>query len=209
MCRRTFPAFRNLLLGVIVSLASSLLTPALAVPISLDFGAFYAEPGAPVVIEAGGHGAVLTEDPQLFVNYLSNIPGLGDPVLIEGGAGRSLVFDYEFLEPAGNDDIFHVALLDGLTGSVLPAYESFFYSSGSGQVTFDLADFAGITLGLQFELVAGLLDADFSSQLSLSGLTLIVPDDPVAVPEPGSLVLMLLGLASIGSRCFQRLRLRH
>ncbi len=116
--------------------------------------------------------------------------------MIVGGAGVSLVFDYLFDEPVGEDDIFHVALLDGLTGDPIGGvFEAFLFSSTSGQLSFDLSAFAGTMLGLQFELVPDLLDVGLTSSLTISNLQLLLaPTPPTTVPEPQSLTLVVAGL---------------
>lgn len=170
-----------------------------AVPVS--FGDFYTAPGAPVVISSDGSSATLSEDPGFFAVALSNVPGFGDPQLILPQNGTILSFSYSFSEPVGNDDVFHVALLDGLTGSVLdPAFEAFFADTSAGLIKFDLSSLVGMTLGLQIELVAGLGDGSFDSILQLSNLDLTVHDTepPTPVLEPSGVVLFAIALGLLG-----------
>jgi hypothetical protein len=168
-----------------------------AAAIPIDLNSFYFEPLAPVTVSADGSSATLGESADFGVVYLSNIPGLGDPEVITGGAGVSLVFDYLFDEPLGNADVFHVALLDGLSGDVIGgAFESFLSASGAGQLSFDLSALVGMTLGLQFELVPELLDGGLSSSLTLSNLQLLLDQTPpTSIPEPQPLLLLLAGFA--------------
>jgi hypothetical protein len=140
---------------------------------------------------------VLSEDPAVFAVFLSNVPGFGDPQLITATTGARLTFDYDFNEPAGNADIFHFALLDGLTGDPLAGQEVFVTDTSSGSVSFDLSAFVGATLGMQFELVPDLLnDLGFDSTLTLSNLRI---DAPVVTPvdAPNFDVLFFLCFASV------------
>jgi MYXO-CTERM domain-containing protein len=172
-------------------------TSAQAIPIS--FNDFFREADAPVSVAADGSTATLGESPDFGLVYLSNLPGLGDPEVIIGGAGITLAFDYTFTMPSGNADIFHVALLDGLTGSVFgAAYELFVLATGGGHVTFDLSGLGGATLGMQFELAPELADAAFDSLVTLSNLQLLAaepppPPPPTGVPSPGTLPLLIAG----------------
>lgn len=167
---------------------------------SISLTGFSFDPGAPVVIAADGSSAALTESESLAVVFLSNIPGFGDPELIVAAPGAMLRFDYQFDEPAGgNDDVFHVALLDGDNGDVLGgAFEFFASASGNGRVEFDLSSFVGTKLGLQFELAAEInTDTLYSSALTVSNLE-IVPT--AVVPLPTALPLMLTAFAGLYGR---------
>jgi hypothetical protein len=177
-----------------------------AVPI--DLNDFFFDPTAPIEIAADGSSALLREDPGFFALFLSNIPGLGDPQLIRPGVGARLSLQYSFIEPQANDDVFHVALLDGATGSLLRQGLEFFVSdSGTGSIEFDLSAFTGMVLGLQLELVAGLADTAFDSLLRVSNLQLITPDGgpaPTPIPAAATLWLLLLGMGTLaGSRLRQ------
>ncbi len=157
---------------------------------SISFNNFVFDAGAPVVITLDGSSATLTESASLGVVFLSNVPGLGDPELIIAAPGYMLTFDYQFDEPAGNDDVFHVALLDGTNGDPLGgAFEFFASGSSSGQVQFDLSSLVGLTLGLQFELAAEFGDAVLTSSLTLSNL------QTTPVPAPAAAPLLLTALA--------------
>jgi hypothetical protein len=159
-----------------------------AIPIS--FNAFTYDSGAPVSVAADGSTATISESAELAVVFLSNLPGLGDPEVIVAAPGSLLVVDYQFDEPEGNDDSFHVALLDGTSGDSLgDAYEFSTSSSGSGSVQFDLSSLVGTTLGLQFGLAAELNDMQYSSSVALSNLH--------TVPAPEALTLVLTGLAGL------------
>jgi len=190
--------------GAIV--ASSLCgTCANAVPIS--FGDLYRDPGAPIAVAPDGSIATLSEDPNFFAVALSNIPLIGDPELIVAHTGTVLSFNFNFVEPIDNADVFHFSILDGLTGeSVGGGFDSYFTSTGTGLLQFDLSSLVGRTLGLQFELVPELEDASFTSVLELSNLDLTTPappdEPPAEVPEPSTLPLFIisLGLFAFGGR---------
>lgn len=190
--------------------ALAIASPFAAHAVPVDLNQFYREPGAPVSIAADGSSATFLEDPSVFLVYLSNVPGLGDPELLTASAGATFSFDYNFVEAQDNEDIFHFSLLDGISGGSLSAYELFFGTSASGTATFDLSALTGTTLGMQFELLPDLaLDLGFGSSLTISNLRVdrpVDPDPPVGVPEPGTWVLMLAGLALMCIRGASRYR---
>lgn len=174
---------------------------AFAVPVSLND--FFYEAGAPVTVAADGSTATLGESDAFGVVFLSNVPALGDPEVILGGAGVTLAFDYSFTLGADNDDVFHVALLNGLTGDVLDvAYELLVDATGTGHKIFDLSTLGAVTLGLQFELVPQLADLGFDSIVTISNLQLLkeTSPPPAQVPEPMTAFLLLGGLALVGAR---------
>lgn len=173
---------------LILLLASIVVTPVWATPI--DLNDFFADPS--VTVAADGSSAILTEDPLFTSVLLANDPGLGDPEVIIAGANVSLLFDFQFLEPPGNDDIFIAMILDAASGlSVGAGFEFMTDSSSSGSVAFDLSSLLGQTLGLQFELGSNLADADTTSELVISNLRL---ETRVAAAEPNVLLLFVLGL---------------
>lgn len=191
------PSVRRWQCAFAASMLFAAVLPANAASISLADFSF--DPGAPVAIAVDGSSATLTESESLAVVFLSNIPGFGDPELIVAAPGAMLRFGFQFDEPAGgNDDVFHVALLDGDNGDVLGGpFEFFASASGNGQVEFDLSSFVGTKLGLQFELAAEMGDAVFSSVLTVSNLE-VVPT--AAVPLPAALPLMLMAFAGLYGR---------
>ena len=193
--------FAGVCRALIATAAVALPVAAQAVPIDLNL--FYREPSAPISIAADGSSATLSEDPSIFVVYLSNVPGLGDPQLLTPASGATFSFDYNFVEAPDNADIFHFALLDGNSGNPLAPYDMLFSSSASGTALFDLSSLAGTSIGLQFELLPDLaFDLGFGSMLTLSNLRLDAPEvptepPPVGVAEPGTWALMLAGLAIV------------
>lgn len=189
------PRTARFVCGLIALLGS--IVPLTARAAAIDFNQLFHDPGAPIRIAADGSSAVLSEDPAVFAVFLSNVPGFGDPQLITATTGARLSFDYDFNEPANNADIFHFALLDGLTGDPLAGEELFVTDTGSGTASFDLSALLGTTLGMQFELIPDLLnDFGFDSTLTLSNLRI---DTPVVTPvdEPGNVVLFFLCFASV------------
>lgn len=191
-------------LAAAAGLASGLLIASNAAAVPIDLNDFFFDPLTPVAVSADGSAATFAEDASFGVVYLSNVPGFGDPTVITGGAGVSLAFDYVYDEPVDNDDIFHVALLDGLTGNPIGAlFETFLSGTGSGTTTFDLSSFGSASLGLQFELVAGLADVALSSTLTISNLQLLLPaPPPSSVPEPPTLLLLPLAALFLRFRVF-------
>jgi hypothetical protein len=188
-CLRGVLAFAALLSSTAVP-AIPIETPSVT---PIDMNLLFHEPGAPIAIAADGSSATFTEDPNVFVVFLSNVPGFGDPRLLTASPGARLAFDYDFVEAPGNTDLFHFALLDGESGDPLDPFNLFVTESGSGSVFFDLSPLLGASLGLQFELVA--LDAAFDSVLTLSGLRIETPI--TAVTEPGSLALLAIGYGAV------------
>ncbi len=182
-------------IGLAIMLGFSL--SAEATPIYLN--QLYMDPGAPVSIAADGSSATFTEDPSLFSVFLSNVPGFGDPQLVTASDGATLSFDYSFLRAPGNDDLFHFAVLNGLSGDTLGTpYDLFVTDSASGTASFGMTALVGTTLGLQFELVS--FDALFDSVLTISNLRLdlpVVEPPPTSVTEPGSGALAIAGLLGI------------
>lgn len=192
--------------GCLVALLSA--GKAAAIPVSLND--FFHETDAPVTVSADGATATLGESDAFGLVYLSNVPELGDPEVIVGGAGVTLAFDYAFTLAANNADAFHVALLDGFTGAVLDtAYELFVLATGSGHQTFDLSALGGVRLGMQFELASEPDDGGFDSILTISNLQLLLkepppPPPPTDVPEPTSAFLLAGGLALLTARLRKR-----
>jgi hypothetical protein len=165
-------------------------TSAAAGVIPISFNDFFADPAAQVSISADGSTATLAESDAFGLISLSNVPGLGDPNVVVAANGATLQFDYALDLPAGNTDVFHVALLDGTTGAVLdPLFEFFSSATGSGTIQFDLSSLVGQTLGLSFELASN--DSVYSATLALSNLQIV---SPTSVAEPPTLLLMCSSL---------------
>lgn len=162
----------------------------------IDLNDFFA--GTGVSIAADGSSASFVEDSSLTSVFLSNDPFLGDPNVVLPAAGRTLSFDYSFVEDASsNDDEFFAFVLDTSTGfSAGSAFEFASTDTSSGTVSFDLSSLVGTELGLQFQMSALPGDQAFTSTLSISNLQLI--DAMVPVPLPTSLPLLAFGAAGLG-----------
>jgi hypothetical protein len=157
---------------------------------SIDLNDFFADPT--VTVSPDGSTATIAEDAFWSPVLLSNDPGLGDPEVIIGGVGLRLSFDFDFVEPVGNDDEFGAFLVDGATGlSVGPAWEFFTTASGSDRVCFNLSDpLLPGTLGLQFQLSALPGDFGLDSTVTISNVEII--------PVPGAVVLGAIGFSFTG-----------
>ena len=157
--------------------------------IPIDLNDFFADPT--VIVSADGSSASFTEDPCFDV-LLTNDPFFGDPEVIVAGLGTSVIFDFDFSEAVAGVDTFFAAVLgaDGFSAGV--AFEFSSESSSSGSIEFDLSTLiAEDFLGFQFSLVSP--DGGGDSTLSISNMRLETA--PVAVPEPSTAFLMLMGMA--------------
>lgn len=182
----------------IISLAICFSSTAAAAPIIIDLNDFFTDP-AIVAVESDGSSALITEDPVFGAALLSNQPSLGDVEVIIPGENTTLSFNYEFLEGAGNDDEFRVSLYDTDTYDTSPIVLADFFVGDifeqdnlSGLVSFDLSDYVGTTLGLDFELRSfdGKEDEFLTSTVRISNLQL---NTVAPVPEPSTVSLFLLG----------------
>ncbi|NOZ54715.1 MAG: hypothetical protein GXP08_16530 [Gammaproteobacteria bacterium] len=166
----------------------------LAVVIPVNLNDFFSDPT--VTISVDGSSATLAEDSSVSTVILSNDPGLGDPEVIFAAAGTNLLFDFEFIEPLDNDNVFSVFVLDGDSGLSFGAgFEFLATDSDLGTVSFDLTGLVGELLGLQFELGANIGDEQLTSTVLVSNVRLETMD--VEVPEPMLLLLFGLGLTII------------
>ena len=163
----------------------------------IDLNDFFADPT--VTVSSDGSTATFTEDPWLTTVLLSNDPAgpwfPPDPEVIFaeiGGVGQILSFNFNFNEPASNDDEFGAFVIDAATGdSVGSAFEFFTNVTSSGTVSFDLSSLSGTLsepLGLQFQLNS--FDMSLTSSLEVSNVEL------VPVPVPGAVLLAGLGLVT-------------
>jgi hypothetical protein len=202
---------RLLMVVVCVGAISLATQPAAAVQIDLnDF--FSSDPT--VTVAADGSSALLSEDASLSHVLLTNDPFFGDAEVIVAGPGL-LMFDFNFTEAPGEDDVF-AAFVTGAAGMSLgPGFEFLASDSASGTVSFDLSGLVGEAfLGLQFQLGSGtdLLynrrtgsgnpfrirgitgDTGVDSTVSISNLRTEAP-----IPEPSALPLFLLGFGVVGT----------
>ncbi len=159
----------------------------------IDLNDFFFFPGDPVTVAVDGSEATIAEDPSFSPITLSNDPVAGDPEVIIAGPGTQLLFDFDFNEPAGNDDEFGAFLFNAVTGLEFGSpFQFFIQDTGSGNVSFDLSTLIGYTLGLQFQLSALPGDLGLGSTVTVSNVRLVTP-----VPEPATILLLASGLFGI------------
>lgn len=169
------------------------LSSAQAAVIPIDLNDFFADPSVSVSLD--GSSASFAEDLSLPSVLLANDPGLGDPNVVIPGVGTLLMFDFDFMEAGGNDDVFSAFILDATTGLSIAPFVLFINSVSVGSVSFDLTSLVGESLGLQFELGSNIGDQGIDSTLQISNVRLVTP--MVGVPEPTGLAL--LGLACLAA----------
>ncbi|XOV90468.1 MAG: hypothetical protein ACFHX7_11435 [Pseudomonadota bacterium] len=160
-----------------------------ATTIPLDLNDFFSLDPEVTIVSPGE--ATMTDSAYVSVVTLTNDPWV-DPNIIIPAIDRTLTFDFEFLQGAGNVDEFAAYLFDADYGPLLGVLDSvLFDASASGTVSFDLSSWTGLMLGLQFELYDPGIET--GSSLVISNLAL---NDPgvASVPAPGGLALLLAGL---------------
>lgn len=175
----------------IVVLANALLCliiscPLFATPILLDN--FYAD--ETVSLSSDRFSAVIEESAIFPSTLLSNDPFLGDPEIIIASIDSVLEMDVEFIEAASEDDEFRITLFDSSDFTLLDEY--FSDTNMNEVISFDLSDYIGKTLGLQFELRS--FDTSFNSIVNIHGVSLSRIES-VEIPEPTTLFLCFSILA--------------
>jgi hypothetical protein len=171
-----------------------------AMPIDLNSTNFFAE--GPVTFNADGSITIAesdTELPFLVNDPVGNVSGATpNPEVIVAGANQGLYFDYNFVEPAGNADLFSASLFDADTGDPISPALVDLTDPGSGTAFFDLSGLVGTTLGLELILDFDFFnDTDFTSTVTLSNLR-IDPLPQGSAPAPGVPLLLGTGLLAIG-----------
>ncbi len=148
-------------------------------------------------IEADCSAATLMDDASTVVSLLSNDPGLGDAEVIVASAGGMLTFDRSL---TGGADEFVATLFDSAIGPFGGLLDKLFeVGPGSGSHAFDLSAYAGIVLGLEFQLIDadGLINGTLRvSNLDVSGSG---GGGGPSVPTPGTAALLLAGLLGLRS----------
>jgi hypothetical protein len=115
---------------------------------------------------------------------LTNAPFLEDKEVIVVGENALLTFDYTF-DIGNGSDSFWAFLFDsddGINTGILETFEV--SSTQSGTAGFDLTNYVGRSLGLEFELYDE--DLNVGSIANVSNLALVTP---TPVPEPGTIWL--------------------
>ena len=178
----------------ILFFANSLIQAA-PIDISETTGGFVTSDPSLVSFGPGINEAVLLEDSNFGVTYLSNDPFLGDPGISIPNNITDLSFDYDF--STTGEDTFEVNLLDPNGGSQLFSFIFDSASTGSGNfsgndITIDLVSLGipGTTIGLEFVLSSNINDSTQDAILNISDVRLNTSSGNI--PEPSGLLLISL-----------------
>lgn len=195
---------RSLLLIILLVAGMSSAQRASAGVMLLDLNEFYQSPPSAITVSADGRQADLVEVPFGSV-ALEDIPAFGDPELIIPASGRSLLFEYEFIEQGVDPkDEFVAALWDDDGNFIGTNFQFVATETSSGTVQFDLSSLTSeANLGLSFRLNAVSGDESLDSTLKISDVRLV--DAPI--PEPSSVLAwsVLCGIAVT----YRKRRKRH
>jgi hypothetical protein len=179
--------------------------------IPIDLNDFYAD--SSVTVAADGSSALMTEDADLQIVYLSNDPYNWYPdepgISVPNGL-LGLHFYYDFSVPGCNDegcnDDYFVASIFDASGNQL-SEDLDLESSAFGDHYWDLSEIdpAINLLGLVFTLGANIQDGLLNSTVSISDIYLETA--AAQVPEPSTLFLLgtgLFGLIGLGRKRFRK-----
>ena len=171
-----------------------------AATIPIDLNDFYSDPT--VSVSPSGDSANMFEDSGLGSVLLSNDPFFGEPGITVPSNLVSLQFDYNFIEPINNDDIFYALVFDGVSGDLIDDFT--LDITGSGSIVWNLATLSPSTtlLGLEFQLNASIFDVGLDSAVFINIVQL---ETSATVPTPNTLILLGVGLFGVLS--FQRKRI--
>ena len=171
-----------------------------AATIPIDLNDFYSDPT--VSVSPSGDSANMIEDSGLGSVLLSNDPFFGEPGITVPSNLVSLQFDYNFIEPINNDDIFYASVFDGISGGLIDDFT--LDITGSGSIVWNLASLSPSTtlLGLEFQLNASIFDVGLDSAVFIDNVQL---ETSATVPTPSTSILLGIGLLSVLS--FQRKRI--
>ena len=156
----------------------------------IDLSTFTADP--PEAVTFSGANATITEQPGYGSIFLYTDPLLGgDGILIPSGDYR-LVFEYQFVEPAGHDDELNAFLFAPDTFEHLT--DTYVSDPGAGSVTWDLSEatYQGQTVGLEFDFNS--YDAPTDSFITISNVRIEL------IPEPGSAIILFPTLLYLARR---------
>lgn len=172
-----------------------------AVPINLnDFSA-----SDVVAISPNGTFAQLNEDPQGGPSLLENNPGVGDLALFSAGPGAQISFRYTFSPEPSNNDRLRASVIDPTNDptnrTLFSGLDEFFPNAATPLLTtvefeFDLGALPSQIVGLRFELVTFNLPSQVENFLDVATIQDVDFTPPSNVPEPNSLILSALGIAS-------------
>jgi hypothetical protein len=131
-----------------------------------------------------GLNATMTELQDYSSILLYNDPSIGGTGIAIPVGDYRLVFDYTFVEPAGNDDELNAYLFDPATFQHLT--DTYISQPGQGTIVWNLAGvgFQGQTVGLEFDLNS--FDLLAQSHITLSDVRI------EEIPEPATMSLALI-----------------